>query len=214
MSIVVALQTADRPDYTARTLASFAAHNDLSRFVLVHGDDASVTRENIELAARYGFATVSKPKAPIGCLAMRTRLLQKAAMHGEWVLLLENDIESVRPFPWALFDVVKDLDWVYALRLFGEFKGPNQTAPCKNVNQWKPEKPVVWKRLRHAPEPAEHAVIHWSAQPTVTRARPLLDLHLYGVKELRRKTVRVVDNVMVHIGDVRTRQLPRRKVVA
>ena len=93
-------------------------------------------------------------------------------------------------------------------------QGAGQTDPCKTVNQWKPEKPVVWKAFAGAPEPAEYALIHWSAQPTVTRAKPLYDLHRHGVKELKLKTVRVVDNVMVHVGAVRTSELRGRERVA
>lgn len=204
--IALCLQTADRPEYTSRTLASFAAQNDLSRFRLLHGDDASRSTENRELARSYGFKTVVKGSTRAGCLPTRTALIAYAARKAPWILLLENDIESVRPFPWALFDYVSTLDWVYCLRLFGVFKGPNQTDPCLTVNKWKPEKPVTWRRLRAAPEPTEVAVIHWSAQPSVTRARPLVAMHVSGEKEIRLKTARVVDNVMVHVGAIRTNE--------
>jgi len=214
MRVAVCLQTADRSDYTARTLASFAAHNDLKRFALFHGDDASATTENRDLAHAYGFKTLVRTKARIGCLPLRTALIVAAARHADWILLLENDIDSVRPFPWALLHHVASIKWLYTLRLFGAFKGPNQTDPCHIVNKWKPEKPVKWKALGKSPEPAEYGLIHWSAQPSVTRTRPLVDLHCSGIRELRLKTARVVDNVMVHIGDVRTHQARSREAVA
>jgi hypothetical protein len=210
LTVAVCLQTADRPDYTARTLASFAAHNDLDRCVLLHGDDASSTPENLDLAGAYGFRTVSRPSKPVGGLALRSQLLQYAATVADWVLLLENDILSVRPLPWPLIEFVAQHPWVYALRLFGEFKGPDRTDPCLTVNKWHREKPVRWKTLRGAPEPAEHAVIHWSAQPTVTRAAQARDIHVSGHRELHLKTVRVVQNVMVHVGATRTHQVRRQ----
>jgi hypothetical protein len=212
--IALCLQTCDRPDYTARTLASFAQHNDLSQFRLIHGDDGSKTGENLALAKSYGFKTAVKTRTRIGCLPLRTELIAYAAGRADWILFLENDIESVRPFPWALFEFASRHHWIYCLRLFGAFKGPQATDPCKTVNQWKPEKPVVWKAFTGAPEPAEYALIHWSAQPTVTRAKQLYDLHRHGVKELRLKTARVVENVMVHFGAVRTSELGARERVA
>lgn len=210
--IALCLQTADRSDYTARTLASFAAHNDLSQFRLLHGDDGSKTPENIALAKRYGFKTVVKTKKRVGWLPVRTELIAYAAQRADWILFLENDIDTLRPFPWDLFTFVSRHHWVYCLRLFGAFKGPNQTDPCKTINQWKPDKPVVWKAFQGAPEQAEYALIHWSAQPSVTRANYADALHRYGTREMKLKTARVVDNVMVHVGAVRTEHLGRQAV--
>src|SRR5688572_4097379 len=132
--IALCLQTSDRPEYTARTLATFAAHNDLSQFRLLHADDGSQTPENRTLAKAYGFKTVLKTKTPIGCLPVRTELIAYAASRADWILFLENDIESLRPFPWDLFNFVSRHHWVYSLRLFGTFKDAAGLEPCKTIN--------------------------------------------------------------------------------
>jgi GT2 family glycosyltransferase len=58
VKIAVALLTCDRVEYTAKTLETFAQHNDLDRFVLLHADDGSEDTRNEDLAQSYGFTTV------------------------------------------------------------------------------------------------------------------------------------------------------------
>jgi hypothetical protein len=205
--IAVLLMTCDRPAYTRRTLETFLAHNpDRSRFVLLHGDDASIAPDNLELAAAAGFRTVIRNTGRRrGILALRTALIDAAAPLTKWALVLENDLESRRPFPWALFDHVRYQSKFYALRLFGAFKDADQAEPCKTVHQWT-GRDVRWASLEGAPEPAEVADVHWSAQPTVTRTKALVALHHHHSRTLG-LTARVVDNVMVHIGATRTREL-------
>lgn len=205
MTVAVCLTTCGRYDYTKRTLETFAAFNDLSRFVLLHGDDGSPDRKGMsKLARRHGFATVVENRTRQGWLPTRRALVLRAARVADWVLILENDIESIRPFPWPLLRFVAARPSLYCLRLFGEFKGPNRTDPCKTTHQWKGNRQVVWKPLHGAPEPAQMASIHWTAQPSVTRSRELVALHRDGIKELRMKTARVVSNVTIHIGAERT----------
>lgn len=212
--ITVALMTCGRYEYTARTLASFAAHNDLRKFQLLHGDDASDNRKDIaRLVKPYGFRTVVQHKTQLGWLPLRTALIARAAARGRWILLLENDIESIRPFPWALFARVQAHDWIYCLRLYGAFKDAEQLQPCKTTNQWRGHAPVSWKALKNAPEPAEVAQIHWSAQPCVTRAGDLVAIH-QGHREVHLKTARVVTNVMNHFGVERTPKRVRAVAVA
>jgi hypothetical protein len=129
--------------------------------------------------------------------------LEAAAHFAPWVLLLENDIESVRPFPWSLFEAITENHDVYCLRLFGRFKDALGLDPCKATHQWRRNRPVKWSALKGAPEPAEIGAIHWSAQPSVTRVPSALALHRRGDRVLG-LTVRVRDNVMVHIGAERT----------
>lgn len=204
-TIAVALLTCDRPAYTARTIETFLAHNsDRTRFVLLHGDDASQHAINRDLAAAAGFETVVQHTTRQGNLATRTALIQQAAARAPWVLLLENDIASIRAFPWTLFDQVAALPIVYCLRLYGRFKDADQRDACKVHHQWRNQAPVTWAPMTGFAEPAEATQIHWSAQPCVTRAEPLVTLHTRGVRELRKLTARVVDNVMVHIGTART----------
>jgi hypothetical protein len=218
--IGVVLTTCGRLDYTQRTLETFAAHNDLSAFSLFHGDDASLEPEMIPLVGFYGFETLVRvtdrdlaiPERFDGQRGhwLRWEVLRRLARRGlDWVLVLENDIESVRPFPWPLFRYVAQNPAVYCLRLYGAFKDAAKREPCKNVHQWKTvDWPVRWKPMKRAPEPAEIGQIHWSAQPAVTRFADLWALYSRERRrELTLKTARVVDNVMVHIGTARTRDL-------
>lgn len=212
--IAVCLQTCDRPEYTRRTVESFLDLNpNRDRFTLLHADDASVEPANLELAALSGFRTVVQHSARCGNLATRLSLIEAAKQFAPWMLLLENDCESVRPFPWEIFDYVAGLKKVYALRLFGEFKDAAGRQPCKRTHQWKGERAVKWTPLEGAPEPAEIADIHWSAQPTVTRVKSAIALHRKGKRELG-QTVRVLENVFVHIGEERTRAAGAREAVA
>lgn len=206
--IAVCLLTCDRVEYTRRTLESFARHNpDRSRFVLLHADDASRDGRNAELAGAAGFATLVQHTARAGNLATRIALLEAAAAGGaEWVLVLENDCESVRPFPWPLFDFCRRQKHVYCLRLFGKYKDADKRQPCKTINQWAGlgSPPVIWTKAAGAPEPAEVGIIHWTAQPAVTRTRHVLAIHRDRVRRKLGLTVRVLENVFHHIGLERT----------
>lgn len=204
--VAVCLMTCDRPAYTRRTVESFLACNvDLSGFTLLHGDDGSVAEDNFRLARAAGFQTVVHHTFRCGTLATRLALIEAAAHFAPWVLVLENDMESVRTFPWPLFEAVADNQTVYCLRLFGRFKDALGLDPCKVTHQWKHNRPVKWHVVKGAPEPAEIGAIHWSAQPSVTRVPAALALHRRGHRDLG-LTVRVVNNVMVHIGTERTTQ--------
>lgn len=203
-NVAVCLLTCERLDYTTRTLDSFARHNDLARFAaLLHADDASEDPVVPSLPPRYGFRTVARPATRQGWLPMRRVLFSEAAKTAEWVLFLENDIEWVRPFPWDLFDFVQRRRDFYCLRLQGEFKDAERRDPFMVHHKANRTAPVRWIRLKHAPEKAQAARIHWSAQPAVTRVPELLEHHLFGT-ESAALTARVVVNVANHIGYQRT----------
>jgi hypothetical protein len=198
--ITVCLQTCDRPELTQRTLESFAAFNDLSRFDLLHADDASADGRNAALARQYGFKTVCQTSERLGVLCVRTALVRAALNHSaNWVLHLENDIESVRPFPWDLFAYVKELPFIYCLRLYGRYKDRDKKEKCLETHKRRGHVPVRWRPIRRAPESAQVGEIHWSPQPAVTRIQELWSLHRTG-QEPESQTVRVKHNVMVHIG--------------
>lgn len=210
--IAVALLTCDRFEYTARTLRSFAALNEPSRFTLLHADDASTDARVPALATAHGFRTVAQATRRRGWLAMRLALFEAAAREADWILFLENDVEWVRAFPWALFDYVRRQSNIYCLRLYGRFKDAAGLDRCLEFHKRGPRlQPVKWKRLKHAPEPTEVGLIHWGAQPSVTRAAALLDLHRYGM-ESADLTARVAANVTVHIGVERTNRRPSMEV--
>lgn len=200
--IAIALLTCDRFAYTDRTLASLAQHNDLRQFLLLHADDASEDSRVGPLVRSYGFKTIVQNRTRAGWLQTRTKLIRLAARQSAWILNLENDIESVRPFPWSLFNFIRSRSDVSSLRLYGRYKDRHKTDACLKHHK-RTGLPVPWKPLRHAPEKSQIGLIHWSAQPSVTRARTLVDLHKYGM-DLPSHTVRVKKNVMVHIGVERT----------
>ena len=217
--IAVALLTCDRYDYTERTVSSFLHHNPfLDRFILLHGDDASTDERVVPFVQASGFETVWQPKGPrpldltnkqmIGrILNARAGLFEAASQRADWILFLENDIETLRRFPWFLFDRIAKVKKVDCLRLYGEYKSavPSEEYRCLTYNK-STGLPVKWKRVKHAPEPAEAGHVHWSAQPSVTRSKALLRLHHDGT-DLKGGTVRVLENVTSHIGVERTRDL-------
>jgi hypothetical protein len=202
--IAIVLLTCERPRYTRRTLETLEAWNPglQERFVLVHGDDASTTTENETLADRFGFLTLVKTRARLGSNELRARTVAKAAKLAPWILVLENDITSIRTFPWRLFERVRDDKKIDCVRLYGAYKGARRSDPCLTHNKWTGNE-VTWKRLEGWPEAVEIGVTHWSPQPSITRS-PLL-VRIHQGERPRFRTVRVVENVMIHEGEERTR---------
>lgn len=200
--IALALLTCDRHDYTARTLSTFARFNDLRKFILLHGDDASTDPRILPLVHSYGFRSVVKNNDRQGWLWTRTKLLKKAAAKAPWILYLENDIETERPFPWALFRFIEHKHDISCLRLYGAWKDRDRLDRCLTHNK-DTGSPAIWKPFRYAPEKSQIGQIHWSAQPSVTRSQYVVDHHVHG-NPLGGYTVRVKKNVMFHIGVERT----------
>lgn len=207
MRVAVCLQTCERFDYTARTVQSFAQQNDPSQFLLLHSDDASTDPRVIDEAQRAGFATVVQNEIRQGAVSTRRALLEAAAARGaDWVVLLENDWEWLRSFPWPLFRYVTDHPKIYALRLYGRFKdraGKKKAGCGRSDPQWTSIPGFN----------AEIGSIHWGGPPTATRIAEARWIH-QGVKcdadcgkrsrSLRLSTARVLENVVVHIGDTKT----------
>lgn len=209
--IAICLLTCDRLAYTQRTLESLAAHNNLSRFALFHADDASTDDRVVPLVQAYGFKTIVRNKVRSGWLQTRTKLIRLAIRNkAGWILNLENDIESVRPFPWDLFRFVQTRTDVCSFRLYGRYKDSRKRDKCLTFHK-QTRLEANWRPLRNPYELAQIGKIHWSAQPSVTRASALWDLHRYGM-DLSAYTVRVKKNVMVHIGVERT--IPREQEIA
>jgi hypothetical protein len=203
--ITIALLTCDRSEYTRQTLQTLYAHNDLHRFALIHGDDCSAKKHNLKLAESYGFETVVRTKQRQGAQAMK-RALAKACKT-PWLLLLENDWECDRPFPWDLFERVDASD-AYTFRLFHEFKERGKRRA--GVNHYGREQaPPGWQPFG---EGAEIGDIHWCSPPSVTRIQELRwllekksergSMALSG--KIQRPVVRVTENVFYHIGESRT----------
>lgn len=206
MKPAICLLTSDRLAYTRQTLESFFRHNYywLSKFVLLHGDDGSVERDVFTLVKAHGFKTVYSSSIKQGWRVSRRQLFEQAAKHSDWILFLENDIEWARPFPWELFELVRKDARIYCLRLQGLYKDRAQLdAHMVHHKDGDRTVPVKWKRIKRAPEPAQIGKIHWSAQPSVTRARDLLRLHQFGY-QIDALTARVLENVTYHMGTERT----------
>lgn len=217
--VAVCLVTCGRYEYTRRTVATFLQHNDLTLVDAVHADDASADPRLDALAADAGFETVVRHRHRRGAQATRAALVRAAAARGaDWVLMLENDWESARPIPWALFDFIRQDASIYCLRLYGQFKERDSRRPCFTKHIGRQNARVQWVPLVGAPEPAEVGEIHWGSPPALTRVAEALWLHedtasdyAAGVKsgELALCTARVVDNVVYHIGADRTRRFQR-----
>jgi hypothetical protein len=206
--IAVALLTCDRVSYTERTLETFARYNDLRRFVLLHADDGSRDRRNVELARSYGFTTVLTHEKRRGWLVTRMRLLRRAAKRAPWILNLENDIETAREFPWALFTYAAKDPGITCLRLYGQWKDRDRKDVCLTRHKGTGE-PVRWRAFKGAPEASQIGFIHWSAQPSVTRSEEAIAQNMIGAPPMGGWTVRPKKNVTYHIGVERT---PRMEV--
>jgi hypothetical protein len=202
MTVAVCLLTCDRFDYTEATVRSFLQWNDARKFLLLHADDASTDPRLVPLVQSYGFQTVVKHRVRRGWLHTRKWLLKYAAQRSSWILNLENDIETVRPFPWPLFRFVARRRDISSLRLYGAWKDRDRLDACLTRSKVSGLQ-VDWRPFRDAPEKSQIGLIHWSAQPSVTRASEVLDHHLYG-SPLSGWTVRVKKNVCYHIGTERT----------
>jgi hypothetical protein len=206
--VAICLLTCGREHYTARTLHTLAQHNDLSKFLLLHGNDVVGVEENSALASRYGFETVLAPKIRQGCSQMVSQLFIKASIKGaEWVLHLENDWESDSAIP---VDVIPQMDEShYCARLYGVFKGRG-ALPCHTTHFGRAKQPVAWEPWIGGWEVGS---VHWGFPPAITRMREARFLtcniqreqdamHRSGV--IGGLTVRPVTNVMSHIGEERT----------
>jgi hypothetical protein len=213
MRVAICLLTCERFDYTKRTVESLAAHNDLSRFVLLHGDDASEDKRNVELAAAHGFERIDTPTQRQGVMEMQRRLTDAAMMLGcDWTILLQNDWESARAIPLDLLAFVAVRQDVHCLRLYGAWK-ERCARPAGNEHKGKGGKQAGWLLLEGAPEPAEIGDIHWGSPPAASHTG-LLAMLLDGCareRDVRLKsgrvqslTVRVVENVFWHFGSERT----------
>lgn len=220
MKVAVTFVTCDRIAYSARVLETFAQHNDLSAFDLIHADDASTETDIFPLVERYGFSTLARSTERQGAQRTRTAITEAAAERGaDWILMLENDWEWARPFPWALLEYCADRGDVYNLRLLGQFKeiGPDgqPRRPFFTRHMGLPGRPVTkWTRLTDAPEPAEMGSIHFGSPPNVCRTKEAVWLQsgMDCDQAVARKSgelhplqvVRPIENVCWHIGAERT----------
>jgi hypothetical protein len=204
------LLTCDRPDETKRTIDSLLKHVDLSRFILLHGDDASMTNKNCKEAWRAGFKTVVRPSKRQGVSKMWQQLIEKAAGLGvDWIITQENDWEWVKDFPFDVFEEAQAREDIYYVRFFGEYKEQGCRRPCGVTHSGKRITPV-WQPFRQGWQIGD---IHWGFPGNATRIEEAVFLTKGITREndcrersgkINKLCVRPIENYLYHIGEHRT----------
>lgn len=239
--IHVVLLSCERRDYTLRTLQTFqqcntAASVDVSTladaepktvggkidagFTLWHCDDASTDPKLRRQVQAAGWRELIYTDRRVGVTEMIRRASRKLEHAGaEWMLLLENDWETARRFPWAIFDLVRERGDVWALRLYGQFKERDQQLPAGARHRGRSGADPRWLDFAVAGWPIEPANcyqvgdIHWGNPPSVAKVPLVAWLHKNASREkdaivrsgqITDHVARVVENVVYHIGAERT----------
>lgn len=203
--LAVCLLSCGRPDLTRRTVESFIRHNapGLHEMKLLHAvDECGKADPNWTIANTWGFRCVHAPRERRGLMAGLRALVSAAGASGcDRFLWLENDWESVEAVP--LF-AGPDGN-VQCLRLYGVDKQADGTRPAGRKNMVTGEK-ITWRRIRGGFWEAGGA--HFGGAPSICSVGQFLP-HLdaaTSMKDLARRvgslrTLRVVDNIVWHIGD-------------
>lgn len=203
--IAVCLLSCERYEYTMRTARSFVKHNaGDARLHLFHSDDASSDERIRPEVQALGFEPLVYTGKRVGVTQMIRRESEAISNKGfEWILLLENDAESVRALPWSVFDASRAMD-VYALRLFMNFKNPAQRV--KPGQQWD---------MHHTADGESFEVgrVKWCNPPAISRVDVVKWLHegarceddtMRKSRKLKRLAARLVNPAVYHIGSKRT----------
>lgn len=205
MRLAVCLLTADRPEYTADTVASFIDHADEPGFIRLHADDGSERGDNIQIAAAGDFETVYACTERRGPLAALKVMWAKAASLGaSHILHLENDIEFVGSIPrWDAESV----------RLYGEHKARSGPRMKTGEHIMGTKEPIDWKLsfTSISTGPWYMAKAHWAGMPSITQTELLLRavINAETFKDIsmqlqRIETLRPERNITFHMGDKRT----------
>lgn len=214
--IHVVLLTCERVEYTAITLETFLHHNPAphDRFKLWHCDDASTDKRVRHLADEAGFEPLVYTGKRAGVTDMIRRAARKLEHAGaEWMLLLENDWETDRPFPWAVFDAVRARGDVWAMRLYGRFKERGDVRPSGSRHRGRDGADPGWEQFDAGGERYEVGAIHWGNPPAVAKVARVAWLHKSAKTEkeailksgqIPDKVARVIPNVVYHVGLART----------
>lgn len=207
--IHVCLLSCDRYDYTIQTASSFVEHNG-DGFVLWHCDDASTDQALRPAVQALGFQPLVYTEARVGVTEMIRRIASRLQRLGaEWLLLLENDWETVRQFPWDVFREIQQRGDVWSFRLYGQYKARGETRPVKRCHQGRNNAEVRWQALGEY----ELGDIHWGNPPAVSRVDQVAWLHTGAKSEkdaiirsggIRDHVARVTENVVYHIGEQHT----------
>ncbi len=207
--IAVCLLTCDRQELTARTVASFVAHNrGRTDLELLFCDGGSQTPENCRIAGAAGFKPVyvAPPEHRVGQMTTLRQFLKVTGEH-EWILWLENDWESVAPVP--TFEWLDNCG-VETVRLFGARKmrsGPRALAGEHRIGT---KELIDWQSLVDLPGWEHARAAHWGAGGTlIRRCRLTRFAHLPRLKDVitadpRLLSLRPVENIMWSIGETTT----------
>lgn len=210
MKMAFLLLTCGREKHTQKTLDSFSRFVDPSRFVLLHGDDCSETTENKKLAYRVGFETVLETKNRMGVAYMWQSLVKIAALRGvDWIVFQENDWEWVRDFPFEAMEYAHSQEDIYYVRFFGKYREANNQRPCNPMHMVKKTHPV-WEKIGNEWQKGD---IHWGFPANATKTKEAVFL-TSGINaegdarkrsaEIKKLTMRPVENYVYHIGENRT----------
>lgn len=210
MKAALLLLTCDRPDLTQRTVDSLLRHVDLTRFMLLHGDDCSASKKNCDIARMAGFKTVLRTENRSGVGYMWSNLVKLAALQGaDWVVMQENDWEWVRPFPFDALEYAHQRDDLYYIRFFGKYRERDNQRPCNPKHMAKGTTPV-WSKFNNGWQTGD---IHWGFPANATKIDEALFL-TKGIKaegcarkrsaQIKKLVMRPEENYQFHIGDERT----------
>lgn len=213
--IHVVLLTCERREYTARTIETFLEHNAAcTGFKFWHCDDASTDAGVRRLAARHGFAPLIHTDKRVGVTDMVRRASRRLEHEGaEWMLLLENDWETVRPFPWCVFESCLERGDVWSLRLYGKFKERGDLLPAGARHRGRNGADPGWEQFERDGEVFEVGDIHWGNPPSVSKVAQVAWVHKAAAREkdaiqrsgqIADKVARVSVNVVYHVGAART----------
>lgn len=217
--IHVVLLTCERFDYTNITARSFLRHNsgaiEAGRLALWHADDASTDERIRSYAARAGFRELVYTRERVGVTDMVRRIARRLAhLEAEWLLLLENDWETVRGLPWPVIEAATAPgSGIWALRLYGAYKGRSGTIPAGTRHRGRNGADPCWEELTAGGERYQVGSIHWGNPPTIARVAEVEWLHKSAKREkdailksgeIGAKVARVIENVVYHVGEDRT----------
>ncbi len=215
LKLAICLLTADRPDYTHRTLTSLRIFAEMSTSILLHADDGSISHANRDLAKHAGFETVYSSKIRLGqgpaLQAMWHEAVKRGATH---ILHLENDWEFVKPFQTV--DMFRPFPGLESVRLYGEYKERDALGPRAKTGPHiiGTKEEIFWDRLWFdiGEEEWEYAdEASWGGPPSITDAR-ILQIAVQGAKTIKEISLRLPrlltwrprENIVWHIGECQT----------
>lgn len=166
MRIAVCLLTCNRAELTEITAKSFTGFNrGVEGIELLHADGGSDTSDNADIARRYGFRSLNEPEHRIGHMqTVRLFIHEAQAVKADWLLMLENDWESVGPLPPSDFFERASSQRIETIRLFGTHKMRERIAGEYRLGT---KEKIIWKPWT---EPGwEWGRAHWGCGGTLIR---------------------------------------------